>query len=145
MAGTVWPSSEATNNPIQWVKPDSDPDAAEKYVKCPSVYNFEIDDISNSDAGRTATGRMIKSQLYRGGNPVRAISISLEWAYHSDADIAGLLAVFQQEEYLKVRYFNPVSAAYYTATFYVGNRVLPMYNKAMKRWTSLSLKLISRN
>lgn len=145
MAVNTWTVADATNNPIQWVKPNSNPDAAPQYVKCPSVYNFEIDDISKPDAGRAANGRMYKSQLYRGANPVRAFAISLEWQNITDADVAGLLAIFQQEEYLSVRYFNPVSATYYTAPFYVGNRTMPMYNKAMKIWSGLSLKLISRN
>ena len=143
MAGTVWTAADAVNNPIRWVK--TSPDDEPIYVKCPSAYAFEIDDISKADAGRTATGRMVKSQLYVNSNPVRAFSISAEWAYPTDADVAGLLGIFQKAEYLYINYFNPVSAGYYTAQFYVGNRTMPMYNKPMKRWTSFALKLISRN
>ena len=143
MAGTVWPSSAAVNNPIQWVKTSTSGSA--KYVRCPSAYHVEIDDISNPDAGRTANGEMVKSQLYVGGNPVRAKSISLEWYNISDNDIAGLLTVFQSAEYLYVSYFDTATAAYKQEWFYVGNRTMPMYNKPMKIWTTLALKLISRN
>ena len=142
MAGTVWTAAEAVNNPIQWVQPDG---GARQYVKCPSAYNVERDDISNSDAGRTASGTMIKSQLYVNNKPVRAVALSCEWAYPSDMDIAGILTVFEQAEYMTVSYYDPASAAYKTGKFYVGNRTMPMYNKPMGLWTSLSLKLISRN
>lgn len=143
MAGTVWTAAAAVNNPIQWVKTSAS--GSPMYVKCPSAYNVEIDDISKPDAGRTANGEMVKALLYNGGNPVRAKALSLEWAYPSDADIAGLLTVFQSAEYLYVNYYNPATASYTAEWFYVGNRTMPMYNKPMKMWTSLSLKLISQN
>lgn len=153
MAGTVWNAVTADiedkngnlilRNPIEWVKVDLAD--APMYIKTPSAYDFEIDDISKPDAGRTANGTMVKSQLYVNGKPKRAFAISMEWQYLSSADIAGLLSVFQAAEYLHVRYFNPVSDSYYTAQFYVGNRTMPMYNKTMGIWTTLSLKLISRN
>lgn len=153
MAGTVWNIVTAdiedkngnviNRNPIRWVKYNlGDP---EIYVKCPSAYNVEIDDISNPDAGRSASGRMYKSQLYKNGNPVRAVAISLEWQNISSADIAGLLTIFQGAEYILVRYFDPALNAYNSGWFYVGNRTMPMYNKAMGIWTALSLKLISQN
>lgn len=143
MAGTVWTAAEAVNNPIRWVKTSTT--GSPIYVKCPSAYNVEIDDISNPDAGRTASGTMIKSQLYVNNKAVRAVALSCEWAYPSDADLAGLLTIFQQAEYLYVSYYSPSAADYREKWFYVGNRTTPMYNKPMSLWTALSLKLISRN
>ena len=143
MAATVWTSAAATNNPIQWVKTSTTGTA--KYVKCPSAYNVEVDDISNPDAGRTASGTMIKSQLFVNGNAVRAKALQMEWAYTNTSDVAGLLAVFEQAEYLYVSYFDPASDGYKQDWFYIGNRTMPMYNMPMKLWTSFSMKLISRN
>lgn len=146
MAVTTWTSAEAVNNPIAWVKLNStDPDSSAMYVKCPSAYSVEIDDISNPDAGRTANGQMVKSMLRVGGYPVRAKALSMEWAYISSADIGGILQVFQYAEYLYVKYFDPRENDYKMDWFYVGNRTMPMYNKAMNIWTSLSLKLITQN
>ena len=143
MAGTVWTVAESVNNPIQWVKKKTTDSPV--YVKCPSGYNAEIDDISNPDAGRTASGTMVKSQLYVGGKAVRARALSLEWSNITSMDIAGILSVFQSAEYLYVSYYNPEKAAYEADWFYVGNRTTPMYNMPMGIWTTLSLKLISRN
>lgn len=143
MAGTVWTSDAATNNPIQWVKTSTTGTA--KYVKCPSAYAVEVDDISNPDAGRTASGTMVKSQLYVGGKAVRAKALQMEWAYTNAADVAGLMSVFEQAEYLYVRYFDPALNDYTNDWFYIGNRIMPMYNMPMKLWTSFSMKLISKN
>ena len=143
MAGTVWTSAASTNNPIQWVKTSTSGTA--KYVKCPSAYNVEVDDISNPDAGRTASGTMIKSQLYVNGNPVRAKALQMEWAYTNAADVAGLMSVFEQAEYLYVRYFDPAKNDYTNDWFSIGNRTMSMYNMPMKLWTSFSMKLITKN
>ena len=151
MAGTVWPASAAVNNPIKSIQVTTDGSftlanlGPEMYVKAPSAFSVEIDDISNPDAGRTASGRMIKSQLYVNGKAIRAKAISLEWQNISDADIAGLLTVFHSAEYLYVTYFNPGTNNYKSDWMYIGNRTMPMYNKPMKLWTALSLKLITRN
>lgn len=160
MAGTVWTAAEAVNNPIRWIKTTSDGSfdltklGSPKYIKCPSAYSVEIDDISNSDAGRTASGTMVKSQLYVNNKPVRARALSIEWAYPSDADIAGILSILESAEYLYVCYYDPrryVRDAqnpdnnYVQSWFYLGNRTSPMYNKPMGLWTSLATKLISRN
>lgn len=132
------PQETYGNNPIAWVGSSSHP------IKCPSVFQVEIEDISSSDAGRTEDGTMHKNRLVdKNGNPVQARSISLEWHYLTTAEVSAILTAFNPE-YINVRYLDPLVGGYTTKEFYVGNRPVPMYNCARDRWTNLSFNIITR-
>lgn len=142
MAATTWTSSESTNNPIKYIQKTSG--GTKYYVKCPSGYSWNLEDISSADAGRTQDGKMHKERLTVGGEPVQGISLNLEWQNLSFADGAGILSLFQPE-YLFVTYIDALTGATKTKEFYVGNRSAPMYNCAMQLWSAITFNLISRN
>ena len=133
------PQETYGNNPIAWVG------SSGHTIKCPSVFQVEIEDISKADAGRVESGKMYKNRLTdSSGNPVQARSISLEWHYLTTAEVASILSAFNPE-YISIRYLDPLVGGYTTKEFYVGNRSAPMYNCARDRWTNLSFNIITRN
>ena len=139
---TTWTSAESVNNPIQCIQQTES--GTKKYVKCPSGFGWNEEDISNPDAGRTLDGTMHKEQLYVGGKAVQANSINLEWQNLSFADGAGILQVFNKE-YLWITYWDAKIGDYVKKKFYVGNRAAPMYNQAMQLWSSISFNCITVN
>ena len=109
--------------------------ATYKYVKCPSVYTYELEDVSSSGAGRTIDGKMFKCKLRQ------VVCLSVEWSNITDADVKTLLLLFNSE-YVSVKYWDALQGAIATKTFYVGNRTAPMYNSAMGLWSNLGFRII---
>lgn len=101
----------------------------------PSSYDYELEDISASDAGRTEDTIMHKKRLRQ----VRAIELSFQ-NIHTDKAKAILTAF--QPEYLMIEYFEPLLDGYTTRKFYVGNRHVPFYSEVLKIVSSVSFKII---
>jgi len=119
-------------NPIQFV---GDGQTA---VPCPSSYQWELDDVSAADAGRTEDVVMHKKRLGQ------VVAISLAWNNVTTADASTILRAFNPE-YLTLRYLDPMAGEYVTKEFYVGNRTAPLYNTRLGLWSNISFKIVQRD
>ena len=104
----------------------------------PAGMEVEIEDISASDAGRTADTIMHKKTL----RTVRALSLA--WHNLRTAQAKAVLQAFNTKEYFKVKYLDPYSGGYITKTFYLGNRTAPMYSAVLDVWSNISFKIVER-
>lgn len=107
-------------------------------VKCPSAYQWKLQDISASDAGRTEDTVMDKKRI----GQVR--KIELEWQNISTQDVSDILQAFDPE-YIRVCFLDARSGRYETAEFYVGDRSAPAYNTRMGVWSNVAFNLIERS
>lgn len=106
-------------------------------VPCPSSYEWQLEDVSRNEAGRTEDGTMHKLRF--GQIP----GINLVWKLPSLAEAALILRVFNPE-YITVEYLDVTTADWASKVFYVGNRSAPLYNSRLGRWESISFNLIAR-
>lgn len=106
-------------------------------IKCPSKYQYELQDVSASDAGRTEAVTMDKKRIGQ------CVKVELSWAYLTTAEASAILRAFNPE-YITVRYLDLLSGAYRTSEFYVGDRTAPMYNAEMGLWENVSFNIIER-
>ncbi len=106
-------------------------------VPCPSVYQWDMEDVSASDAGRTQDNVMHKKMVGQ------VVAISLSWKNVDNATVAKVLQTFNHE-YMKVNYYDAQDGDYKTLEFYVGNRTAPMYSHALGLWSNVSFKIIDR-
>lgn len=110
-------------------------------VKCPDAeegYQWDLEDISKSDAGRTEDTVMDKGRIGQ------VVALSLKWSGLTTAEISAILKAFNPE-YITVCYLDPMAGEYVTAEFYVGNRSATLYNSAMDIWEGVSFKIIKRS
>lgn len=130
-----------TFNPIQSVTPcnmsGTATGSAVTTLPCPSSYTWDMEDTSESDAGRNAKGEMIKKRIGQ------VVAIELSWRHIKDAQVSAILKAFNSE-YVKVNYYDAMAGGFKTLVFYVGNRTAPMYNKRLGLWENLSFKLVDR-
>lgn len=106
-------------------------------VKCPSKYQYDLQDVSASDAGRTEAVTMDKKRIGQ------CVKIELSWSYLTTAEASVILRAFNPE-YINVRYIDLLSGTYRTSEFYVGDRSAPMYNSELGLWENLSFNIIER-
>lgn len=106
------------------------------YVKTPTSYTWDEQDISQSDAGRTEDGLMWKKRIRR------AVKLNLDWKNISLQEASDILKLFENE-YLSVNYLDVKQGGYQTKTFYVGDRTAPAYNVKLNVWT-VGFNLIER-
>lgn len=106
-------------------------------IPSPSSFQWEMEDLSDSSAGRTEDGKMHKNRI---GSKV---AISLSWQNISTTVASQILNAFEPE-YVSVRYLDPKVDGYTTKTFYVGNRTAPMYNSQLGLWSNVSFKIIEQ-
>lgn len=111
-------------------------------VKCPSSYQYLLEDVSDSSAGRTEDGVMNKNRIGQ------VIGVELSWNGITTKELHDLLLTFNPE-YITVQFIEPLSGDadnnyYKELEMYVGNRTAPMYNASMGLWESLSLKIVDR-
>lgn len=106
-------------------------------IPCPSSYQFNMQDVSASDAGRTQDGMMHKEQIGQ------CVKLECEWQNIRTSALTTLLQALDTE-YMEVVYLNPKRGGYYRGTFYVGDRTAPSYNVRLGIWT-LSANLIERS
>lgn len=111
-------------------------------VKCPSSYQYLLEDVSDSSAGRTEDGVMNKNRIGQ------VVGIELAWNGITTKQLHDLLVAFNPE-YITVQFIEPLSGNasnnyYKTLEMYVGNRTAPLYNSSMGVWENLSLKIVDR-
>lgn len=109
-----------------------------KLVKCPSSYQWKMQDISASDAGRTEDTKMDKKRI----GQIR--KIEFEWQNVSIADAAAILQAFNPE-YIEVCYLDAMTGTYRTSEFYVGDRSTPLYNAKLGVWNNVAFNIIERS
>lgn len=107
------------------------------YIPTPSKYQYDLQDVSAPNSGRTEDALMHKQRI------AQKVKIELEWAYPTDAEVAEILTAFQPE-YLDINYKDALQDAYITKTFYVGDRSAPLYNTTMHRWENVAFNIIER-
>lgn len=116
-------------NPIQSV--------GGKSIKAPSSYQWDMEDLSDSSAGRTEDCVMHKNRIGQ------KIAISLSWN-NIPTNVASTILKAFNPEYIEVKYLDPMSGGYLTKTFYVGNRSAPLYNGQLGLWSNVSFKIIEK-
>lgn len=107
-------------------------------VICPSSYQWKLEDVSASDAGRTEDTMMHKNRIGQ------VVGLELVWNNVSIEDAAELLQAFNPE-YIDVTYLDAMEGKYITSEFYVGNRSAPLYNSRIGKWSKISFNLIKRS
>lgn len=107
-------------------------------VKCPSKYQYELYDISDTDAGRTEDTKMDKKRIGQ------CVKLQLEWDYVTTAEGSAILQAFDPQ-YIHVRYLDLKRNAYRTSEFYVGDRTAPMYNAELGLWENVAFNIIERS
>lgn len=135
-------SFSTDHNPIQGVR-EAGSSSAYSSVKCPSSYTYKLEDVSESDAGRTEDVVMHKKRIGQ------VVGIELSWKGVTTDELHEILNTFNPE-YIQVQYVDPyrgTTADDYIVTdvFYVGNRNAPMYSSLLGRWTNVSFNLIRRD
>lgn len=106
-------------------------------VPCPSAYQWKLEDVSASDAGRTEDVTMDKKRIGQ------VVGVELSWSYLTIAEAATVLKAFNPE-YVMVNYLDAMQGDFVTKEFYVGNRSAPLYSTSTGRWENISFNLIAR-
>ena len=107
-------------------------------VKCPSEFQWMLQDISDSDAGRTEDTVMHKNRIGQ------CVKIELKWNGLRLSEIQPILEAFNPE-YIDVCYLDPLEGGYVTSEFYVGDRTAPLYNSALDVWENVSFNIVERS
>lgn len=105
----------------------------------PSVFEWSINDVSTSDAGRTQDGLMHKNRI------TRKRKIVLKWNGPSPTEAQAILTAFSQE-YFNVSYYDPLAGRRQTRTFYSGDQSAPVkvWTVGNKRYEQISFDIIER-
>lgn len=119
-----------TNNPIRSVDGQA--------IACPSGYQWSLQDISASDAGRTEDTVMQKKRIGQ------AVKLELSWQNIPTDVVSSILQAFDPE-YIKVCYLDARQGQYVTSEFYVGDRTAPLYNARKGLWSNVSFNIIERS
>lgn len=109
-----------------------------KEIPCPSTYEFNLQDISEADAGRTEDTVMDKQRIGQ------CVKLGLAWQNVSIENAARILQAFQPE-YITVRYLDALHGKFVTSEFYVGDRSAPLYNTRIGKWSKISFNIIERD
>lgn len=107
------------------------------YVPVPSKYQYNLQDVSASDAGRTEDTLMHKLRLSQ------KVTLNLQWVYKPLDEVSEILSAFNPE-YLSIEYLDGLQGAFVTKIFYVGDRSAPMYNQKLNLWENINFNLIER-
>lgn len=107
------------------------------FTICPSKYIYNLQDVSDSNAGRTEDALMHKNRI------AQKVSINLEWQNLRTADISKVLQAFNPE-YITVQYLDALAGDFLTKTFYVGDRSTPLYNSVKDVWENIAFNIIER-
>ena len=109
-----------------------------KSVKCPSHYQWRLQDVSQSDAGRTEDTVMQKLRIGQ------CVKLEIEWQNVTTQEASDILTKFNPE-YITLEYLDAMTGKYETAEFYVGDRSAPMYNCKKGLWSNISFNVIERS
>ena len=106
-------------------------------VPCPASYQYEINDVSSEDAGRTEDALMHKNLI------AQKVKLSIEWKYLTLEQASSVLSAFNPE-YSTISYYDLLSGGLKSGTFYTGDRSVPLYNTTLGLVESISLHVIER-
>lgn len=107
-------------------------------VKCPSGYQWKLQDISDADAGRTEDTTMDKNRIGQ------CVKLELSWQNVSIEEAADILQKFNPE-YITLCYLDAMTGKYETSEFYVGDRSAPLYNCQKGVWSNIAFNVIERS
>lgn len=107
------------------------------YIKCPSTFAYNLQDVSSSDAGRTEDALMHKKRI------AQKVSLNIAWANIPTEDVSAILKAFNPE-YINVCYLDAKEGTYVTKRFYVGDRSVPMYSRVLNVWSNVSFNIIEQ-
>lgn len=109
--------------------------------ECPSKYSWELEDLSDANAGRTEDYAMHKNR----GAQIRGLK--LEWNNLPLQTMQRILKMFNPE-YVDVLYIDPLTDAYFgyrrSDIFYTGNRQLAVYNASLNICEKLAFNLVTQ-
>ena len=103
----------------------------------PSSYQWGLQDISDSDAGRTEDTKMHKNMLGQ------AVKLELSWRGLKIDQAPWVLQAFQ-DEYVTVEYLDALVGDYVTKVFYTGDRTGILYNCKLGFWEEISFNIIEQ-
>jgi len=106
-------------------------------VRCPSSYQYDLQDISAADAGRTEDTNMDKMRIGQ------CVKLELAWNGIRTADVSAILRAFNAE-YITVTYLDALDGGFRTSEFYVGDRTTPAYSTELNLWNNVSFNIIER-
>lgn len=122
-------------SPIRWISDVRNPTDQQKvYVKSPSTYDYELEDVSESDAGRTEDAMMHKKRIGQ------VNKINLAWQNIRTPVARDLISMFQPE-YFYVNFLDPLTGTYHTEYMYRGNVSASMYS----HWDGTGVWTVSFN
>lgn len=107
-------------------------------IKCPSVYQWKLQDISAADAGRTEDTVMDKMRIGQ------CVKLELQWNNITIEEASDILTRFNPE-YINICYLDAMTGEYETKEFYVGDRSSPLYNCLKGVWSNVSFNCIERS
>lgn len=107
-------------------------------IACPSKYQWKLQDISASDAGRTEDTVMDKHRIGQ------CVKLELEWQNIKPEVASDILTKFNPE-YITVCYLDAMTGKYETKEFYVGDRSAPLYNSKLGIWSNVAFNIIERS
>lgn len=107
-------------------------------IPTPSVFSVNIYDIT--DSKRNANGDLIAQKL----STKRKLELS--YKYLSSTDNASIMSLFNGDFFQSITYYDPVTNAYRTGTFYVGDRNCPSMDwiNGTIRYKDVKFNLIER-
>lgn len=82
----------------------------------PSSYEWSLQDVSASSAGRTEDSLMHKETV------AKKRKIKVTWKTKDTSETSTILTAVTTNEYFTVKYWDMLNNAYQTGTFYVGDR-----------------------
>lgn len=110
-------------------------------LKPPSTFEWGLQDVSDSDAGRDQSGTMYKNRI------TNKRKLTLGWAATTPAETAAILQAFQPE-YFEVAYMDALTNSIQTRTFYCGDMKAPVHHwfdeKNNKYYTNVTFNIIER-
>ena len=124
-------------NPIRKVAPYTGSVGTYVYVPVPSKYQYDLQDVSSPDAGRTEDALMHKQRI------AQKVKIELAWSNLTTSGVSEVLTAFNSE-YLSIEYLDAKAGTYVTKIFYVGDRTSPLYNSKLGVWENVSFNIIER-
>jgi hypothetical protein len=111
--------------------------AAVTSMLCPSVYDYNLEDISAPDAGRNEAMVMNKMRIGQ------AVTLDLEWEKATLSQGSVILQAFNSQ-YLSVEYIDGKAGTTQTKRFYVGARKAAKYNSHLGYWNTMGFTLIQQ-
>ena len=108
-------------------------------IKSPSKFDWGLQDVSDSEAGRTQDGTMHKNRI------TQKRKIDLAWSFPTKEETHAILVAFNPE-YIDVTYWDPLDGEEVTRTFYVGDRSAPVkiWTVGNQRHSTVSFNIIER-